>query len=262
LGFYTNACRQLIAASAEPIILVDWSDLKPDRRLLLLRTTLWTHRHALVLYEEIHPLRKQNSPQVERESAVPQVHAVGRRTPDHRHRRRLSRSMVCASATAGLALGGPGARTLVRVAPVRPLVAVQAVVCSGHGKSRALGIGQIVRARPVDCALFLYRKPPKDRSSKTLHGRRRRSNDSNKCANREREPWLLAAEMSLADRRAWEIVNIYRMRRANLSRAQVASVRLRFRGQPQPDSRVHRCAAVIWSRGFNLMAIENDVRCR
>ncbi|MDT0499076.1 hypothetical protein RM530_17165 [Algiphilus sp. W345] len=51
----------------EPIILIDWSDLKADRRWLLLRATLWTKGHALVLYEGIHPLRRQNSPRVERD---------------------------------------------------------------------------------------------------------------------------------------------------------------------------------------------------
>ena len=67
LCFYRMLCKKLIAPGSEPIILVDWSDLKPDRSLLLLRATLWTQRHALVLHEEIHPLRKQNSPRVERE---------------------------------------------------------------------------------------------------------------------------------------------------------------------------------------------------
>ena len=213
LSFYQMLCRQLIAAGTHPVILVDWSDLKPDRSLLLLRATLWSHRHALVLHEEIHPLRKQNSPQVERAFLLTLksmlcddvrpiiVTDAGFRGPWFVQVQRLGWHWV----------GRVRGRTFVSMKPGHWLPCKQWFT-RATATPEALGIGQIVRARSVDCVLFLYHKPPKGRSSKTVHGQRRRSRLSNKCADRERESWLLAASLSLADRPALEIVNLYRTR--------------------------------------------------
>jgi hypothetical protein len=213
LCFYRMLCKKLIAAGSAPIILVDWSDLKPDRSLLLLRASLWTQRHALVLHEEIHPLRKQNSPRVEREFLLTLksmlwedvcpiiVTDAGFRGPWFVQVQRLGWHWV----------GRVRGRTFVSVKPGHWLPCKR-WFARATAIPVSLGAGQMVRARPVDCALFLYHRPPKGRSSRTVHGQRRRSRLSNKCADREREPWLLAASLSLADRSALEIVNAYRTR--------------------------------------------------
>jgi hypothetical protein len=211
--FYRLLCRQLLAGAIEPIILVDWSDLKPDRSLLLLRATVWTHRQALVLYEEIHPLRKQNSPRVERiflrtlqsmlgEGVRPVIVTdAGFRGPWFAQVQRMGWHWV----------GRVRGRTFVSTRPGN-WVSCRKWFAKATGKAVTLGQGQIVRARPVDCALVLFRKPPQGRSSRTLQGQRRRSKLSKQNASREREPWLLAASPSLAMRSAWEIVNLYRRR--------------------------------------------------
>jgi hypothetical protein len=213
LCFYRVLCQQLVAAGSAPIILVDWSDLKPDRSLLLLRATLWTHRHALVLHEEVHPLRKQNSPRVERaflltlKSMLPEnvrpiiVTDAGFRGPWFVQVQKLGWHWV----------GRVRGRTYVSVNE-GPWLPCKGWFAKATATPVALGVGQIVRNRPVDCALVLYYKPPQGRSSKTVHGQRRSSRLSNKCADREREPWLLAASLSLTDRSALEIVNLYRTR--------------------------------------------------
>ncbi|SER24423.1 hypothetical protein SAMN04488038_1272 [Solimonas aquatica] len=67
LLIYRMLCNLLVGGRAEPILIVDWSDLKPDRSLLLLRASVWVHGFALPIYEEVHPLRRQNNRQVQRE---------------------------------------------------------------------------------------------------------------------------------------------------------------------------------------------------
>jgi hypothetical protein len=67
LLFYRLLCDLLIGAKPQPILIVDWSDLKPDRRWLLLRASVWVHGFALPIYEEIHPLRLQNNRRVQRD---------------------------------------------------------------------------------------------------------------------------------------------------------------------------------------------------
>ena len=47
--FYAALCRVLLARVAEPLILIDWSDLKADQSLHLLRASLAVGRRSLTL---------------------------------------------------------------------------------------------------------------------------------------------------------------------------------------------------------------------
>lgn len=61
---YEALCRLLLAGLTEAVIVVDWSDLKADQSLHLLRASLPVGGQALTLYEEVHPQAKLNSRQV------------------------------------------------------------------------------------------------------------------------------------------------------------------------------------------------------
>jgi hypothetical protein len=52
--FYAALCRVLLARIAEPLILIDWSDLKADQSLHLLRASLAVGGRSLTLYEKVH----------------------------------------------------------------------------------------------------------------------------------------------------------------------------------------------------------------
>jgi hypothetical protein len=60
-SIYGALWRVLLARIAEPVILVDWSDLKADQALHLLRAALPVGGRALTLYEEVHPQSKLNN---------------------------------------------------------------------------------------------------------------------------------------------------------------------------------------------------------
>ncbi|AXQ28042.1 hypothetical protein D0B54_04855 [Solimonas sp. K1W22B-7] len=49
LLFYRCLCQLLLAGRPEPILIVDWSDLRPDRRLQVLRASVWVHGFALTV---------------------------------------------------------------------------------------------------------------------------------------------------------------------------------------------------------------------
>jgi len=53
---YRALARRLVGARAQPLIVVDWTDLSLDRRWQLLRAAVPIGGRALTLYEEIHPL--------------------------------------------------------------------------------------------------------------------------------------------------------------------------------------------------------------
>lgn len=62
--FYQEAVIWLLRA-AQPVILVDWSELKSDGRWHLLRAALSARGRALTLYEEVHAEVHKNNPDVE-----------------------------------------------------------------------------------------------------------------------------------------------------------------------------------------------------
>jgi hypothetical protein len=54
-AIYGALGRMLLAGVAEPLIVIDWSDLKRDQSLHLLRASLPVGGRSLTLYEEVHP---------------------------------------------------------------------------------------------------------------------------------------------------------------------------------------------------------------
>lgn len=57
-SIYAALCRVTLARIAEPLILIDWSDLKVNQSLHLLRASLPVGGRSLTLYEEVHPQKK------------------------------------------------------------------------------------------------------------------------------------------------------------------------------------------------------------
>ncbi|WP_296703510.1 hypothetical protein [Thiocapsa sp. UBA6158] len=53
-SIYQVLCRVTLARVREPLILIDWSDLKADQSLHLLRASLPAGGHSLTHYEEVH----------------------------------------------------------------------------------------------------------------------------------------------------------------------------------------------------------------
>ena len=65
-GVYRAIARWLLAAAARPILLVDWADCAEGERWLLLRAAVPLGGRAIPIYEEVHPLRRYNSPRTHR----------------------------------------------------------------------------------------------------------------------------------------------------------------------------------------------------
>ncbi len=55
---YQALCHYLCATQARPIILVDWTDIVEQDRLMLIRAALAVDGRAIPLYEAIYPLKK------------------------------------------------------------------------------------------------------------------------------------------------------------------------------------------------------------
>ena len=63
---YQALCQRLCQHLTQPKILVDWSDIVEQQRLLLIRAALVVDGRAIPLYESVYPLKHYNTPRTHR----------------------------------------------------------------------------------------------------------------------------------------------------------------------------------------------------
>ncbi len=211
-GIYMALGRTLLAGVAEPLIVIDWSDLKEDQSLHLLRASLPVGGRSLTLYEEVHPQRKLGNRQLQHRflqrlkallpaTAQPIIVAdAGFRVPFYREVERLGWRWV----------GRVRGRDFIKLK--HRWRSCKRVFAEATETPTALGIGEWVRSNPLRAAFVLVRKPKQGRRDKTASGKRARSKKSLQAARNAREPWLLVASTHLADWPAKRLVKVYRQR--------------------------------------------------
>jgi len=75
-SLYEALIRQCLAGMAMPLIVIDWSDLTPDRQWQLLRALVAVEGRSITLYEQVYPQSQATSPRVHQaflESGQPNV---------------------------------------------------------------------------------------------------------------------------------------------------------------------------------------------
>lgn len=216
--FYQVAWTWLLC-SPEPVIVVDWSELKSDGRWHLLRAGRVARGRTLTVYEEVHPQHRKNSPKVEatflkRLAAwmPPPVKPIvvtdaGFHVPWFRAVARHGWHW----------LGRVGGRTQIRAAdPGRVLTApwrpYKTLFAQARGTPTDLGAYELAQSQQWPCRLVVVKRLPKGRRQRRRDGQRARGGHATKMARRNREPWVLAASPSLHTRSAGQIVTLYAKR--------------------------------------------------
>jgi hypothetical protein len=198
--FYGGLARWLVR-QRRPVILVDWSDLKADQSLHVLRAAVPLGGRALTLYEQIHAQRWLGSAAAERgflarlRGVLPAdarpiiITDAGFRQRWFRDLREIGWDYV----------GRVRGKMTVRIAdaPWQPLRALYPDA-SRTPQSFAAALS---RSRPWPCRLVLLYRPPRGRGARTHFGQPCRSRRSHKAAARARDPWLLATSLDLPARR-------------------------------------------------------------
>jgi len=211
-AIYGALGRMLLAGVAEPLIVIDWSDLKRDQSLHLLRASLPVGGRSLTLYEEVHPQKHLGNRQVQHRflqrlaallpaSAAPIIVAdSGFKVPFYREAERLGWRWV----------GRVRGRDCIKLK--QRWHSCKRVFAQATRTPTALGIGAWVRSNPLRACFVLVRQAPQGRQDKTAMGKRARSKQSRQSARGAREPWLLVASTRLADWPAKRLVRVYRQR--------------------------------------------------
>jgi hypothetical protein len=66
-GIYRAIARTLLTGIKHPVVIVDWSDLEPRRRWLVIKAAAAVGGRAISLYEKAYPMKRYNSPRTHRE---------------------------------------------------------------------------------------------------------------------------------------------------------------------------------------------------
>lgn len=208
---YAAMARWLVRG-VRPVIVIDWSDLKADGNLHLLRAGIPVGSRTLTVLEAIYPECEKNSPYVERsflyrlKALLPSeakpiiVTDAGFRAPWFRQVRRLGWDYV----------GRVRHRTYVQLAAGGEWIANRALHHRAGARPIRFQGARIVRNAPWLCDLVLVRKRRRGRKSLTRRGQPTRSRQSLKAAQSARDPWLLATSLSGVSSR--QIVAIYEKR--------------------------------------------------
>lgn len=212
-----QAAMAWLVCCPRPVLIVDWSELKSDGKWHLLRAGVAARGRTLTVYEEVHPEAHKNARAVETaflrrlQALLPAgvrpivVTDAGFRVPWFRAVEALGWHWV----------GRVRYRARVRrlgAAETTAFMPHQALCRQASSHAVALGVFALTESQRLPCRLVLTRRARRGRVQRTRAGRRARASASRKFARRQREPWLLAASLSLAACSAAEIVRLYACR--------------------------------------------------
>lgn len=209
---YGALCQTLLARIHEPLILVDWSDLKADQSVHLLRASLAVGGRSLTLYEEVHPQRLLGNRDVQTrflsrlatllpDHVEPIIIAdSGFKVPFYRHVEKLNWRWV----------GRVRGRDFLRLK--HHWISCKALFENATPTPTTLGVGEWVRSNPIAALLVLVRQPPMGRHRRTQFGTGSRSKASQQSSKAAKEPWLLVASPKLCHLSPKQLVKIYRQR--------------------------------------------------
>ena len=211
---YEAMARQCLVGMAMPLIVIDWSDLTPDRHWQLLRASVAIEGRSMTLYEEVHPQSQATSPTVHKAfltrlaDILPTVCVpilitdAGFRGTWFKLVNRMGWHWI----------GRIRNRDMVSPANEDAWVGGKTLYARATAKAKSLGQYRYVRNHPMLCCLVLIKRASQKRHKKSRLGKRVHSSRSLKNARAQREPWLLAVSSSLAHLSAQAVVAIYAQR--------------------------------------------------
>jgi Transposase DDE domain len=211
---YEAIIRQCLEGLAMPLIVIDWSDLTPDRHWQLLRASVAIEGRSVTLYEQVHPQSRATSPRVHQAflsklAAMLPAGCVPILITDAGFRSTWFRLV---NGMGWYWIGRIRNRDMVSPADEDAWVGCKSLYSLATGKAKSLGQYDYVRKHSVPCRLVLVKRASQKRHKKSRLGKRVSSSRSLKNARAQREPWLLASSPNLAHLSAEAVVAVYAQR--------------------------------------------------
>lgn len=208
---YRAMARRVLQGRTHVQIAVDWSAVRTDSSVQLLRAAAIIKGRAFTLYEEVHPLTLLGSPSVHRKFmfALRSVLPPGTQA--------IIITDAGFRATWFKLLNQLGFAWVGRIRNRDMVSAHSSGIWSGcktlyaQARAQAIDMGShfYARSNPTLCRLVLMKCLPKGRRQLTKTGQPARSCRSKKNSKTQSEPWLLAVSPKLAHLTADHVVLIY-----------------------------------------------------
>jgi len=211
---YEALVRQCLAGMAMPLIVIDWSDLSPDRQWQLLRASVAIEGRSMTLYEQVHPQSLSASPRVHQAfltqlAAMLPTGCVPILITDAGFRGAWFRLI---NRMGWYWIGRIRNRDMVSPANGDIWAGCKTLYPRATASAKSLGQYDYVRNHPVSCRLVLIKRIKQGRHKKGKFGKRLHSKQSLKSARAQREPWLLAVSPRLDHLSAQAVVAVYAQR--------------------------------------------------
>lgn len=212
---YSQMCAVVVGQNQRPIIHVDWSNMDDRKQHFLIRASIATQGRSLTLYEEIYPLSLTEKPTTHRlfmqklKAMLPKecrpiiVTDAGFRIPWFTLVESLGWDYV----------GRVRNRTFCKKKSDDTWLPVKSLYQLGNLRPKDLGQYQQGMKLSFESRMVVVWRKPKGRKDKTVTGESaRKSKKSRACAEREKEPWLLATSLNKTNHLSKKIVKIYATR--------------------------------------------------
>jgi len=197
-GIYREISRLLLSGLAQPVLLVDWSDMEPEQKNFLLRAALVCQGRSITVYEEVHPLERKDKPTTHRQfldnlkNIIPSsckpivVTDAGFRGPWFRQILETGWDYV----------GRVRHQTQYETEPEH-WQPCKSLYEQASEKVIWLNDVRVAKSNPFETTLVLYKGPSKGRHALNRKGKPKRSGASLNAAEGWKEPWLLATSLEV-----------------------------------------------------------------
>ena len=197
-----------------PLIIIDWSDLTPDRHWQLLRASMALKGRSITLYEQVHPQSCATAPRVHKAflsrlaTILPPdcmpilITDAGFRGPWFKLVNRMGWHWI----------GRIRNRDMIRPMGDGAWTGCKSLYVKATSSAQSLGQFEYVRSNPILCRLVLVKRHRQGRHRLGRLGKVARSRHSLKNARSQHEPWLLAVCPGLAHLSAEAVVAVYAQR--------------------------------------------------
>lgn len=212
LCLYQALAHWLLSQTLQPKIIVDWSDVDLDHRHLMLKAAVPVGGRAMTIYEEVHPLKRYNSPKTHRKF-LERLHAV---VPPNCRPIVITDAgfrgpwFEAVSALGWDWIGRVRNRVSYRMEGTSSWKSLHSLYPQATSTPRGLGQGWLSSTRPYACQLYLHqgfkRGPGRPRKALRVIPNQQRK----RCS--AREPWVLASSLPSATWPAARVVGAYQTR--------------------------------------------------
>lgn len=210
-AIYRTLCTWLIGQQRRPVILVDWSDIVERERLMLIRAALAVDGRAIPLFETITPLKKYNAPQTHRQF-LRQLKQV---LPEH-----CQPIIVTDAGFRGPWFKAVEAQGWGWVGRIRNSInyrlhsrkqwrRTEDLYYRANSKVQYVGLADLSSKRSYACHLYLYKKPRQGRKANRSVVHTVRHSNCEVFEKQQKEPWLIATNLSPAQCKPQTIIKLY-----------------------------------------------------